>query len=187
MTRLEGTPALSSKRQQVIDDPGRSRAVYALLAGAEALARSGTLRLLLKMMRPRAAEPIGDRRPASWGQGIKIRISFHGICRARVALARYNRQMGICGRIRRMRTAQTLMPRKEELGVRPVHPRFCWNAFAKSAVLVAGVSVLAACTSSSSSSSPAATSNPNGPITIGASLSLTGYFSADGQAFEKGL
>ena len=37
MTRLEGTPALSSKRQKVIDDPGRSRAVYALLAGAEAL------------------------------------------------------------------------------------------------------------------------------------------------------
>ncbi len=71
--------------------------------------------------------------------------------------------------------------------MRPVHPRFCWNAFAKSAVLVAGVSVLAACTSSSSSSgSPAATSNPNAPITIGASLSLTGDFSADGQAFDKG-
>ncbi|HEX3958943.1 MAG TPA: amino acid ABC transporter substrate-binding protein [Trebonia sp.] len=42
--------------------------------------------------------------------------------------------------------------------------------------------VLAACSSgSSASSSPSGT-----PITIGASLSLTGDFSADGQAFQKG-
>jgi branched-chain amino acid transport system substrate-binding protein len=46
---------------------------------------------------------------------------------------------------------------------------------------------LAACTSSGSpttSTTPAGSSS--GPITIGASLSLTGDFSADGQAFEKG-
>jgi branched-chain amino acid transport system substrate-binding protein len=55
------------------------------------------------------------------------------------------------------------------------------------AVTVLGLSALAACTSSSTSSgAPAATSQPTGPITIGASLSLTGDFSADGQAFERG-
>jgi len=55
------------------------------------------------------------------------------------------------------------------------------------AVTVLGLSALAACTSSSTSSStPAPTSLPTGPITIGASLSLTGDFSADGQAFERG-
>ncbi len=55
-------------------------------------------------------------------------------------------------------------------------------------VTVLGLSALAACTSSSNSSgaAPASTSRPTGPITIGASLSLTGDFSADGQAFEKG-
>jgi branched-chain amino acid transport system substrate-binding protein len=53
---------------------------------------------------------------------------------------------------------------------------------------VLGLSVVAACTSSSNSSgaAPASTSRPTGPITIGASLSLTGDFSADGLAFEKG-
>jgi branched-chain amino acid transport system substrate-binding protein len=55
------------------------------------------------------------------------------------------------------------------------------------AVTVLGLSALAACTSSSTSSgAPAATSQPTGPITIGASLSLAGDFSADGQAFERG-
>ncbi|HEY1324982.1 MAG TPA: ABC transporter substrate-binding protein, partial [Streptosporangiaceae bacterium] len=56
------------------------------------------------------------------------------------------------------------------------------------AVTVLGLSALAACTSSSNSSgpAPASTTRPTGPITIGASLSLTGDFSADGQAFEKG-
>jgi branched-chain amino acid transport system substrate-binding protein len=56
-----------------------------------------------------------------------------------------------------------------------------------SAVAVLGVSTLAACTSSSTSSGGAAPgSNPGSPITIGASLSLTGDFSADGDAFKKG-
>jgi len=55
------------------------------------------------------------------------------------------------------------------------------------AVTVLGLSAVAACTSSSNSSgTPASTSLPAGPITIGASLSLTGDFSADGQAFQKG-
>jgi branched-chain amino acid transport system substrate-binding protein len=55
------------------------------------------------------------------------------------------------------------------------------------AVTVLGLSALAACTSSSTSSgTPASTSQPTGPITIGASLSLTGDFSADGKAFERG-
>ena len=42
-------------------------------------------------------------------------------------------------------------------------------------VTVLGLSALAACTSSSNSSgtTPASTSRPTGPITIGASLSLT--------------
>ena len=53
------------------------------------------------------------------------------------------------------------------------------------------VSVLAACSGSSGSSggSGGSTTSPGkstGPITIGASLSLTGDFSADGEAFEKG-
>ena len=56
-----------------------------------------------------------------------------------------------------------------------------------SAVAVLSAGVLAACTSTStSSSSPSSSSNSTGPITIGASLSLTGDFSADGQAFKKG-
>ncbi len=53
-----------------------------------------------------------------------------------------------------------------------------------------GVSVLAACTSASNLSSTNPTSNPTGPILIGASLSLSGGpndpFQADGLAFEKG-
>ena len=72
--------------------------------------------------------------------------------------------------------------------MRPGHPWFTGNAFAMATVTVLGLSVLAACTSSSNSSgaTPTSTSRPTGPITIGASLSLTGDFSADGQAFEKG-
>jgi branched-chain amino acid transport system substrate-binding protein len=49
--------------------------------------------------------------------------------------------------------------------------------------------VLAACSSGSSSSSAGASSSTSAnktPITIGASLSLTGDFSADGQAYQKG-
>jgi branched-chain amino acid transport system substrate-binding protein len=77
--------------------------------------------------------------------------------------------------------------RKEELGVRPVFPWFSRNAFAMSVVAALGVSALAGCTGASSPSSGATpTSNAGTPITIGASLSMTGDFSADGQAFYKG-
>jgi branched-chain amino acid transport system substrate-binding protein len=72
--------------------------------------------------------------------------------------------------------------------VRSGYPRFCRSAVAKGAVAVLGVSVLAACTSGGpgpggSTATPAGSA---GPVTIGASLSLTGDFSADGEAFEKG-
>ena len=73
--------------------------------------------------------------------------------------------------------------------MRPDLPWFSRNALAMSAVAVLSVSVLAACrqhSSGSGGSSPTSSSNSTGPITIGASLSLTGDFSADGQAFEKG-
>jgi branched-chain amino acid transport system substrate-binding protein len=70
--------------------------------------------------------------------------------------------------------------------VRPVLPRFSVCALA-SALAALGVVVLAACASAGistiGSTSP---SSSTGPITIGASLSLTGTFSADGQAFERG-
>ncbi len=72
-------------------------------------------------------------------------------------------------------------------------PWFSRNAIALSAVALS-VGVLAACSSSGSSSSSSSTgtsSSPSSsanttPITIGASLSLTGDFSADGQNFQKG-
>jgi branched-chain amino acid transport system substrate-binding protein len=71
--------------------------------------------------------------------------------------------------------------------VRPVLPWFSRNAIVMSAVAALGVSVLAACTNTSSSSSnPTPSGNSQAPITIGASLSLAGDFSADGVAFEKG-
>ena len=71
--------------------------------------------------------------------------------------------------------------------MRPSHPRFSGNVFAITAVTVLGLSALAACTSSSTSGgTPVSTSQPTGPITIGASLSLSGDFSADGQAFKRG-
>ena len=71
--------------------------------------------------------------------------------------------------------------------MRPGRSRFRKQTFAKGAVAVLGVSVLAACTSGGSpSSSTAHAGGWNGPIMIGASLSLTGDFSADGQAFQKG-
>ena len=75
-----------------------------------------------------------------------------------------------------------------EPGMRPDLPWFSKNALAMSAVAVLSVSVLAACSGSSSgpSSSPTSSSNSTAPITIGASLSLTGNFAADGQAFDKG-
>jgi branched-chain amino acid transport system substrate-binding protein len=51
-------------------------------------------------------------------------------------------------------------------------------------LIVGVIPLLAACGSSSSSSGSGASSK--GPITIGTSLSLSGDFSADGQAFQKG-
>ena len=77
-------------------------------------------------------------------------------------------------------------------------PWFSKNAIAASAVVLS-VGALAACTSSSSSTStstsPSASASGSGsasasttsaPITIGASLSLHGDFSADGLNFEQG-
>jgi branched-chain amino acid transport system substrate-binding protein len=89
--------------------------------------------------------------------------------------------------------------RKEEPGVSAHLPWFSKNAVALGAVALA-VGALAACSSSSSSSSSSAAStgaagsasgsasgsSSSGPITIGASLSLTGDFSTDGLAFQKG-
>jgi branched-chain amino acid transport system substrate-binding protein len=68
--------------------------------------------------------------------------------------------------------------------MRPDLPWFSKKTFAISAVALLGVSVLAACDSSSVSGGNA--SGGKSPITIGASLSLTGDFSVDGQAFSKG-
>jgi len=79
------------------------------------------------------------------------------------------------------------------------HPWFSKNAVALGAVALA-VGALAACSSSSSSSTGstaasgsasssaggAASSSSSTPISIGASLSLTGDFSADGVAFQQG-
>jgi branched-chain amino acid transport system substrate-binding protein len=72
--------------------------------------------------------------------------------------------------------------------MKPVFPRVARKkAVVLSALAVLSVSALAACSGSGSSSSSSGSSGPSGtPITIGASLSLTGDFSSDGQAFEKG-
>jgi branched-chain amino acid transport system substrate-binding protein len=74
-----------------------------------------------------------------------------------------------------------------------VRPHFYWSPgkpIALSAVAVLAAGFLGACSSSSNVSTTSAAGKPTGPITIGASLSLTGTaandFSADGQAFEKG-
>jgi branched-chain amino acid transport system substrate-binding protein len=82
--------------------------------------------------------------------------------------------------------------RKEEPGVSAHLPWFSKNAVALGAVALA-VGALAACSSSSSSTSTSATGSASGsssssssPITIGASLSLTGDFSADGNAYDQG-
>jgi branched-chain amino acid transport system substrate-binding protein len=82
--------------------------------------------------------------------------------------------------------------RKEGPGVKPDLPwysgiRFSRNAVVLGAVAALSVSVLAACSSSSSNNNSTSNSSSSSkPIVIGASLSLTGDFSADGQAFEKG-
>ena len=70
------------------------------------------------------------------------------------------------------------------------HPWFSRNAVALGAVALS-VGVLAACSSSGSSTGTASSGSTGGssssaPITIGASLSLTGDFSTDGQAFQQG-
>jgi branched-chain amino acid transport system substrate-binding protein len=82
--------------------------------------------------------------------------------------------------------------RKEEPGVSANLSWFSKNAVALGAVALAA-GALAACSSSggSSSTGPAASASASGPsssapITIGASLSLTGDFSADGQAYKQG-
>jgi branched-chain amino acid transport system substrate-binding protein len=85
--------------------------------------------------------------------------------------------------------------RKEEPGVSATLPWFSKNAVALGAVALA-VGALAACSSSSSSSSSstgstaatgsASATSSSAPITIGASLSLTGDFSADGTAYDQG-
>ena len=54
------------------------------------------------------------------------------------------------------------------------------------AVAAAAAMVLAACSSNSGGSSNASGGNSKSPILIGTSLSLTGDFSADGQAFQRG-
>ena len=71
------------------------------------------------------------------------------------------------------------------------HPAWLSRQYlALSAAAILSACLVAACSSSGSSSSTGATSTPSAtntnPITIGASLSLTGDFSADGQAFQKG-
>jgi branched-chain amino acid transport system substrate-binding protein len=77
-------------------------------------------------------------------------------------------------------------------------PWFSRNAIAVTAVAALSVGALAACSSGgSSTSSTSASTTPSttasgttaasaAPITIGASLSLTGDFSADGQAYDAG-
>ena len=67
-------------------------------------------------------------------------------------------------------------------------PRVPRKKVALSALVVLSVGALAACSGSSSSgSSGSSGSSASGtPITIGASLSLSGDFSSDGQAFQKG-
>jgi branched-chain amino acid transport system substrate-binding protein len=74
--------------------------------------------------------------------------------------------------------------------VRPHLPVLSKNCLALSAAAVLSAGVVAAC-SSSGSSSPGPTTSSSSPTTktpilIGASLSLTGDFSADGQAFQRG-
>ena len=75
--------------------------------------------------------------------------------------------------------------------MRPHPPRLSRHYLALSAAAILSACLVAACSSSGSSSSSTGTTNTSSPtntkpITIGASLSLTGDFSADGQAFERG-
>jgi branched-chain amino acid transport system substrate-binding protein len=69
--------------------------------------------------------------------------------------------------------------------MKAVLPRF--KALAGSLLAVLAASVLVGCGSGGGPASDPTSSRPNtSPITIGASLSLKGAFSADGQAFDKG-
>ena len=71
--------------------------------------------------------------------------------------------------------------------MRPVLPWFSRKRFALGTVAALGLAALAGCTGGSSpSGGPTSSGNSSGPITIGASLSLKGDFSADGQAFWRG-
>jgi branched-chain amino acid transport system substrate-binding protein len=70
--------------------------------------------------------------------------------------------------------------------VRPSLPWFSRNAVAVSAVAVLSSAALAACSGSGPSGGTSQSDNSKEPITIGASLSETGDFSADGLAFEAG-
>ena len=75
--------------------------------------------------------------------------------------------------------------------MRPHPPRLSRQDLALSAAAILSACLVAACSSSGSSSSSTGTTNTSSPtntkpILIGASLSLTGDFSADGQAFERG-
>ena len=66
--------------------------------------------------------------------------------------------------------------------MRPKRARFLPIAAASATAAI----VLAACSSSGSSSGASASPSSTKPIVIGASVSLTGDFSADGQAFQRG-
>ena len=74
--------------------------------------------------------------------------------------------------------------------MKPPRPRISKRGLALSAAAVLSAGFLAACSSSSNSTttSSSSSSSPSTktPIVIGASLSLTGDFSVDGQAFERG-
>ncbi|MBV9449948.1 MAG: amino acid ABC transporter substrate-binding protein [Streptosporangiaceae bacterium] len=74
--------------------------------------------------------------------------------------------------------------------MRPHLPWLSKNCLALSAAAVLSAGAVAACSSSGSSSSGATgtSSSPSSgkPIVVGASLSLTGDFSADGKAFQRG-
>src|SRR5215472_5746475 len=70
----------------------------------------------------------------------------------------------------------------EEDRMRTHHTRFLALTAAASTAAI----ILAACSSSSSSTTTASGSASKSPILIGTSLSLTGDFSVDGQAFQRG-
>ena len=73
--------------------------------------------------------------------------------------------------------------------MRPHPPRLSRQYLALSAAAILSACLVAACSSSGSSTTGTTnTSSPTNtkPILIGASLSLTGDFSADGQAFDRG-